>query len=195
MDLKDPDIRYLNDMKEVLYDQQWAETAPNMELYYMYRGVEQKEELRYDITVIPSRMLGKEFVKTKGHYHRNKFQEVYIVLKGEAIFLLQKSFSQDQNKIEDVLAIKAKPKEIVIVPPLYGHVTINPGKEKLEIGNWISKKCENIYGPIEKNGGACYFYTQSGWIKNEKYEVIPELRFQKPKKTLPSSLEFLKKRG
>ena len=71
VDLKDktPDIRYLNDIKEVLFDQEWAKTAPNYELYYMYRGLQEKDNLRYDITVIPPRMLGEEFTKTKGHYH------------------------------------------------------------------------------------------------------------------------------
>lgn len=29
-----PDVRYLNDMRQVLYDQKWAKKAPNLELYY-----------------------------------------------------------------------------------------------------------------------------------------------------------------
>jgi len=87
---KKPDIRYLNDMKNVLYDQQWAKTASNFELYYMYRGLKEKDGLRYDITVIPARMLGKEFTKTKGHEHVGNYGEVYIVLEGKAIYLMQK---------------------------------------------------------------------------------------------------------
>jgi len=63
------EIRYLDDMKIVLYDKAWAKTAPNLEVYYMERGLEEKNGLRYDITTIPPKMLGKEFVKTKGHYH------------------------------------------------------------------------------------------------------------------------------
>ena len=86
---KKPDIRYLDDMREVLYDKKWAKKAPNLELYYMYRGLKKKNGLRYDITLISPQMLGKEFVKTKGHEHLN-LGEVYIVLEGEAIFLIQK---------------------------------------------------------------------------------------------------------
>lgn len=37
-----PEIRYLNDMKMVLYDQKWAKKAPDFEVYYMYRGVKKK---------------------------------------------------------------------------------------------------------------------------------------------------------
>lgn len=193
MDLKEPDIRYVNDMKKVLYDKQWAKTAPNLELYYMYRGVKQKGELRYDVTVIPFRMLGKELVKTKGHSHSDKFQELYTVLEGKAIFLFQKPSFQNKKEIEEVWAIKAREGEGVIVPPFCTHVTINPGKEELKVGNWISKKCKNIYGPIEKNGGACYFYTESGWIKNKNYKAVPQLRFKKTQKSLPKNLDFLKK--
>lgn len=84
-----PDIRFLNDMKKVLSDQEWAETSPNFELYYMERAVDKKGGLRYDITTIPPRMLGKEFVKTKGHRHTGTYGEVYIVLEGEALYLMQ----------------------------------------------------------------------------------------------------------
>ncbi len=73
MDLKNADVRRLYDLKEVLYDQEWLKNAKNEDLYYMYRGVDRKDKLRYDITVILGKMLGKEFNKTKGHYHPNKY--------------------------------------------------------------------------------------------------------------------------
>lgn len=77
-------------MKEVLYDQKWAASAGNLKLYYMYRGVKKKDGLRYDITIIPPRMLGKEFVKTKGNRNSDDFLEFYTVLAGKALFLMQK---------------------------------------------------------------------------------------------------------
>ena len=61
-----PDVRHLNELNGMLYDTEWEKTAQNPELYYMYRKLEVKDGLRYDITVIPSQMLGSEFVKTKG---------------------------------------------------------------------------------------------------------------------------------
>ncbi|MCK4454280.1 glucose-6-phosphate isomerase [Candidatus Parcubacteria bacterium] len=181
------EIRYLDDMKSVLYDQKWAKNAPNFELYYMHRGLKKKGELRYDITIIPSRMLGKEFVKTKGHYHIGKFQELYKVLEGQAIFLMQKG----KNIVEDVCIIKAKKNEIVIIPSNYGHITINPSKKTLKMANWISKRCKSDYKPIEKMKGAGYFYTKTGWIKNKNYKKITKLRFEKPLKKIPKNLDFL----
>jgi glucose-6-phosphate isomerase len=186
---KNPDIRYLHDIKRVLYDQKWVKTAPNIELYYMYRGLKEKNGTRYDITVIPPKMLGKEFVKTKGHYHVGPYGEIYIVLKGEAIYLMQK---EKNGKIEDVYHVKAKKGDYIIIPPDYAHVTINPSKKELKMANWVSKKCRSDYGPIEKKGGACYFYTKSGWIKNKNYKRVPELCSKKPRKSMPKNLDFLK---
>ena len=183
-----PDIRDLKQMEKVVYDTEWAKTAPNLELYYMYRGLERKDNLRYDITVIPAQMLGEEFVKTKGHEHCGDFQELYTVLEGEAIFLMQKQRGRD---IEDVFAIKTKQGESVIVPPGYGHVTINPGRNELKLSNWVNNDCHGNYELFEKMQGACYYYTKSGWIKNNNYAKVPKLRFEEPLKSAPTDLGFL----
>lgn len=186
---KKPDIRYLDEMREVLYDKKWAKKAPNLELYYIYRGLKKKNGLRYDITLIPPQMLGEEFVRTKGNRNCKLFQELYTVLSGKAIFLMQKVKGEI---VEDVLVVKAKKGDWVIVPPKYAVVMINPSKDTLKTGNWVSEKNENIYEELEKMGGACYFYTQSGWIKNKNYKRVPKLRFEKPLKRVVKNLDFLK---
>lgn len=183
-----PDIRKLNDMKEVIYDKEWLETAPDLRLYYMYRGIKKSGELRYDITVIPSRMMGKEFVKTVGHFHSEKFQELYIVLQGEAIFLMQKG---NWENVNDIYAVKAKKGDAVIIPPEYGHVTINPSNKELKLANWISDRVKYDYSPFKKLGGAGYFYTKKGWVKNKNYNKLPKLHFEKPLKSIPKNLNFL----
>jgi len=200
MKIKNPDIRFLYDLKEVLYDQKWLKSAKNFPVYYMYRGIKphmksfdflqgkKKGDLRYDITVILPKMLGIEFPKTKGHEHNKKYGEIYYVLEGRAIYLLQKF---KKNQIEDVYAVKAKKGEFVIVPPLYGHITINPAKKELIEANWVSENCQNIYTLFEKNHGACYYYTKSGWIKNKNYKKVPKLRFEKPLKEMPLNFRFL----
>lgn len=175
----DKSIRYLDDMREVLYDRDFAKKSPNLGLYHMSRGVKEKDGLRYDITVIPPQMLGKEFVKTLGHEHSDNFGEIYTVLSGEALYLIQKV---KKDKVEDVYAIKAKKGENVIIPAGYGHITINASKKILKESNWIAKDCKNIYDLFLKNRGACYHYTDKGWIKNKNYKSVPKLRFEKPLK-------------
>ena len=184
------EIRYLDDMKMVLYDKAWARTAPNFEVYYMQRGIEEKNDLRYDITIIPPKMLGQEFVKTKGHYHIGECQELYIVLEGEGIFLMQK---RGEGKIQDVYYVKTTKGDHVLVPSFYGHVTINPTSKILKMGNWISKEYIADYASIETKGGFSYYYTQAGWIKNRNYKEVPKPRFEMPLESMPGNLNFLKR--
>lgn len=186
-----PDIRKLNDIKMVLADKDYALIAQDTELYFMYRGLEEKDSIRYDITVIPAKMLGFEFVKTKGHYHVGNYGEIYTVLEGEAIYVMQKRKSETENEIEDVYAVHAKKGDIVIIPSNYGHITINPSLQELKMANWVSKNCISDYSLYEKYQGACYYYTKNGWIKNKNYHTLPELRFEEPTKQLPNDLQFL----
>jgi glucose-6-phosphate isomerase len=188
-----PDTRKLNDMRGVLADPAYkTKNSSDTDLYFMYRGIEQKNGLRYDITIIPAKMIGFEFVKTKGHYHLENWQEVYTVLKGTAIYLLQKK--NLNGEISDVYAVTAKESESIIIPPGYGHVTINPSEaEELTMANWISPDCKVDYLSYEKLQGACYYYTKNGWIKNKNYQNTPELRFEEALKSLPKNLDFLKK--
>lgn len=187
-----PDIRRLNDMRNVLCDKNFGNNAPDDGLYLMYRGLENKDGLRYDITVVKAKMLGNEFNKTKGHYHIKAYPEIYMVLKGEAIYLLQKRGPDGQ--VEDVYAVNVRAGECAIMPPFYGHVTINPSKtQDLKMANWISNNCKSDYSSFEKLQGACYYYTDKGWMKNENYNPVPELRFEQSLKSVPDDLSFLAK--
>ncbi len=190
-----PDIRHLDDVRGVLYNRDFAKSSPNFELYYMYRKIEEKNGLKYNITVTTPKMLGQEFMKTKGHVHIGNFKEIYIVLEGEALYLMQKG---DENNIEDVYAVTAKKGQAVIIPEGYGHVTINPSNVDLKTGDWTSIKCKSDYSLFEKLHGACYYYIlqsgpeQASWIKNTNYKSVPKLRFEKPLNEVPQNLDFLK---
>ncbi len=191
-----PDVRYLDDMREILYDKDFAKNSPNIKLYFMYRKVKQENGLVHNITVIPAKMLGSEFAKTKGHAHIGSYKEIYTVLEGQAIFLMQKG---DGDKIEDVCGVKAKKGESAIIPEEYGHITINPSEtEDLKTSDWTSGNCKSDYSLFVKLHGACYYYIlqpgsgQASWIKNENYKNVPPLRFEEPLKSIPQNLNFLK---
>jgi len=183
-----PSIRYLWEMEKVIYDKKWFEKADkNLKLYYMYRGIKEKKDFRYDITIIPPKMLGVEFTRTKGHHHSNSYGEIYTVLEGEGFYFMQKGIS---NSVSEVKVVKAKKGEVIIIPPYYTHITINPSKKILITGNWIAKKCQSIYKDLEKLGGPSYFYTKAGWKKNKNYLKVPKIKFQNPRKSLPSKLSL-----
>ncbi len=185
-----PDIRHLNDMRDVLYDENFAKNSPDMDLYYMYRKVKQENGLVHNITITLAKMLGSEFAKTKGHVHIGNFKEMYTVIDGQAIFLMQKG---DGGKIEDVYAVKAEKGESAVIPEGYGHVTINPSDtEDLKTGDWTAEGCKSNYSLFEEKRGACYYYTKTGWIKNENYKEVPPLRLEESLKSIPKNLDFLK---
>ena len=185
-----PSIRTLKEMKQVVYDKEFAQQNEKLKLYEVYRDLKRDINLRYDITIIQAQMLGEEFVRTKGNCNKDGFQELYTVIEGKAIFLLQKF----DNKIaHDVFAIKAQEGESIIIPPYYWVVIINPSEEEtLETGNWVSNKTTNQYDELEQMKGACYFYTKNGWVKNESYEKMPVLRFERALKDKPEILDFLR---
>lgn len=184
---REPDVRLAEDMGEVIIDKEWLEDNKDAELYYMYRDLWREGDkkkirnsgLRYDITIIPPREIGKEYVKTKGHYHPEaapgiSYPEIYEVLKGKAHYLLQKKSS---NGIEDVALMRAEEGDKALIPPNYGHITINPGDEALKMANWVDRSFDSIYEDIlELEGGAYYELSSGEWLKNDNYSHVPELK-------------------
>lgn len=175
----------LHDMDEVLYDEEWAKGAEDLELYYMYRDLFlsrrdgdlfKDQGIRYDITIIPPLMLGCEYVKTAGHYHPKvpgqevTYPEVYEVLEGEATYLLQK------EDLSDVVVVRARAGDKVVVPPYYGHITINDSNKRLKMANFVARDFSSIYEPIKKRGGGAYFLTEDGFVENPRCEDAAPLR-------------------
>lgn len=182
---REPDIRRLFDMREVILDQEWLKTAENFELYYMYRdlflsrsdGERLRDQgLRYDITIIPPHMLGCEYIKTAGHYHPNipgggiTYPELYEVIEGEALYLLQK------KDLSDVVVVNASAGDKVLVPPDYGHITINRSNKILKMANLVARDFSSLYDPFKEKAGGAYFFTTDGWIKNEHNLEAAQLR-------------------
>ena len=78
---------------------------------------------------------------------RITFPEIYEVLGGEATYILQKP---DGEGIDDVILIKAGAGDKVIIPPGYGHLTINASNKVLKMANWVARDFESIYQPIKE---------------------------------------------
>lgn len=176
-------------MKEIAFDQAWVKNARDFTAYVVRRGIRMKDGLRYDETAIYPKMLGQEFPKTKGHEHPKELIELMIVLRGKAVFLLQKD---EGRRIKDVYYVSAKKGEAVVSPSGYSHLTINPAEETLKIGTWMRNEATSTYQNIRKLKGAGYYFTTRGWKKNKNYSKLPRLREEKPLKKIPRDLDFLK---
>lgn len=181
-----PAIRTIEEMKEVLLDKTIIQPK---ELYFMYRDVfipedvpeMKKNNLRYDITVIRPGLLGKEYMKTAGHYHPGLFPELYEVLNGRAWCLLQKYDLKDFQIITDVILVKAEAGEKIVCLPGYGHILINPDeKDALVTANWVSSRFSSDYSLYKKAGGAAYFFEnengKASISKNKFFKSIAPIK-------------------
>ena len=196
-EVRDPlyGTRSAEQMRQVLLDEDCA--LPEL-VYWMFRDTglkalpdfKQQADLRYDISVFRGCHFGREFMKTSGHYHPSipggeiAWPEVYEVLEGKALYLLQKvndiNLDSDQVTVEDVIIVEGHPGDKVIMPPNYGHVTINTEPAPLIMSNWVSSKFSSVYQKVEAARGFAYYYLhgdgQPRWVRNESYRTFPPLR-------------------
>ncbi len=187
----DSSARTFSEMVPVLYDKN-AKSAID-EMYYMNRDIRRKEDrskienyhVRYDVTVVPAAMIGDEYNKTVGHYHANipgsniAHPEMYEVLNGKALFLLQKMDDEMKNVLT-ILAVEAKTGDKVIYPPNYGHIIVNIGEDTLVTANWVSSDTKSEYEPIKERAGMAIYVVKGkdgkpAFVKNENYKDQPEL--------------------
>lgn len=151
--------------------------------------------LRYDLTKIHPKKGEGELPRTFGHYHTVGFTELFEVIKGNTVIIMQKE-GGSPDIIEKVYRINGKEKDKIIVMQNFGFTNINPDSEnELILSNWISKSVENIYEDIKNLGGFCYVAKRDAegkifFEKNKNYTQVPELIELKPKK-LPRELENL----
>jgi glucose-6-phosphate isomerase len=196
--LPEPGLRTSDEMRPVLLDPDADLPDP---VYWMYRDIclpghehmRRELGLRYDISVFRANPMGREVFKTIGHYHPYirwrypiSYPEVYEVLYGEAVYLLQKvdDIYRDPYyiKVEDFIVVHAKPGQKVIMPPNYGHVTLNPSPDlPLVMSNWVSDWFKSVYEAIiEARGFAYYCLAEGGahqWVANRTYrQPLPSIR-------------------
>lgn len=153
--------RTLEDARPYLMDEDATFRRKN--LYLMYRdphrtqdeAIFRKYGIRYDITVLfPGTLGGKkgEYVKTIGHTH--SAAELYEVLHGTALFVLQEIAGENR-----VFFIKATKGEKVIIPPEFGHITVNTGSEPLILADLFKDGVKSDYSFFKKNRGAAYWVS------------------------------------
>jgi len=190
----EPDVRKLKDASSVLLYPD--EDGPEI-LYWMYRGAGLAKDqraiadssLRFDLTVLSPGTIGSEYVKTVGHYHPRvpgqpwSYPEVYQVLHGKAHFLLQRG-GEVTGQVEDFAVAEFEAGDTLLIPPFYGHVTVNPADGYLVMANWICRDFSSSYEPIRLRKGVAYYDVeykgQSIFMPNESYESHPKPRLIKP---------------
>ncbi|NOY35720.1 MAG: hypothetical protein GXP44_02280 [bacterium] len=160
--------------------------------YDVCRGEDRRGDLRYDLTLLYAKNSAGELPRTFGHYHSKGFAELFGVLKGKTMALMQK-YGSEPNAIKEAYLIEAEASENLIILPDFGFTNINPDASRdLLLYNWIDIGVENQYDFIKEYDGFCYraMRDEGGNIKfekNENYAEVPELVRLKPKE-LPEEL-------
>jgi glucose-6-phosphate isomerase len=175
------DVRKLSKLKEVMKGYVDLDFTQDSDIYYMYRKIYEKNGVRFDITLIPAKIIEGEFTKTYGHSHPSaqvglSYPEIYQVLRGTALFLLQIT---NRDKSVSVSLIKGKSGDILIIPPNYSHVTINPGNDNLVLANLVADDFVSDYSGIKKMRGAAFFYMQDGNIEQNANYIVKNI--ERPK--------------
>lgn len=167
-------------MREVLLD-------PNAEgpdvHYWMIRGGRDKG----NITVWESGLVGREYIKTYGHYHVDDLPETYWFLGGEGIAVLQKKAGDGSNpsKLEEVKIVPVKAGDRLDLPAGWGHLMVNTGEGFMVstdnspvagVGDSASMPQHADYTEVQQMKGFAYYIVDEGGkpalVKNPNYSEI-----------------------
>lgn len=175
-------------MKEVLMNPE--STGPEIH-YYMIRGGKDKT----NITVWESGTIGeeKEYIKTYGHYHVGDISEIYSIIQGEGILLLQKRKTDHNGQpIDDEIEIfeakKVKAGDKIFIKPEMGHLIVNTGDIWLVTSDNSPVYPDDVdpiglpghadYEAVKKMQGFAYYIVEKNGVptlvKNSKYKKVPE---------------------
>lgn len=190
------------------------ENLPAEEPFYdVYRGIAFPEDVellrdhkfQYDITIIMPGQVGGECKKTSGHYHgwnpakTNTYAEVYEVIKGTALYVLQKSPNFDAEDpgelvVEDLILATVHEGETIIIPPNYGHASVNIGDGPLVFSNLAYTPCVVNYDPVRYYHGMSYYLMKKdGELtaeSNGRYQNVPEPKFAAVKENPRLGIRF-----
>lgn len=175
-------------MKDVLMDP----SAPGPEIqYHMVRGGSNQR----NITIWEPGLVGKEYIKTYGHYHVGKLDETYWIIFGEGIVLVQKRALDINGKpiddeIEEAYAVHVKPGDAIYMPSEWGHLVVNISNTyfvtaddspvNFDEENPVSFPGHADYESVKKMQGFCYYIVNENGkpslVKNTKYKKIPEIK-------------------
>lgn len=183
-------IKELDGLKPVLKDQKSLGPDP---VYWVFSEVSLREGWD-NITIISPGNLNGEYPKTFGHYHSQEVDEVYRLLEGEGIFIMQKKHFEEgkwvPEMVDAVFLIRAKVGDEITITPEYGHSWSNVGKCPLiAYDNWTWGHQPSDYEDIKRLQGLAYYLVE----ENGQVKAIPNTRYQNlPQPTWTTAEEFKK---
>ncbi|UZE93732.1 MAG: glucose-6-phosphate isomerase [Candidatus Pacearchaeota archaeon] len=110
-------------------------------IYTVFR--KQEKGTDYSLTILEPGKIGKEHFMTRGHYHLKLYPEIYVLLRGKGLLLIQNKKHFEVIKLE-------KNKPYYLPAKKQAHRTVNLGKIRLELLTIQLAKAGHSYKKIEK---------------------------------------------
>lgn len=162
--------RTRQELKDVLMDPQ----APGVkEPYFVIRG-----EGGQNITVLTPGLNGQEFNKTHGHFHNYQGIEIYHVVYGQGVLMIQRN--DEGGEAKEVKIVSLRPGMTVEIPIGYGHALANVGKTYLVVID-NSPNIPNAHNlePVKEKHGLAYYIVDKrgevGFESNPHYKLHPQI--------------------
>lgn len=158
------------ELKEVLMD---PDSPGVKEPYFVIRG-----EAGQNITVLTPGKNGDEFNKTYGHFHNWQGVEIYHVVYGQGVVVMQRN--DEMGEAKEIRVAGVRPGISVEIPSGLGHALINTGKTYLVVvDNAPDEKNADNFEPVkEKHGFAYYIVDKKGEVgfePNPNYKLHPQI--------------------
>lgn len=145
---------------------------PDLALYYMYNIIHAPEHIQtkldfYHLTfspvLLPSGRVGREFIKTNGHYHppipgsSYSYPEIYTQLYGKLLLFLQRRNPSMPATPEDCELVEMRPGVTVTIPPDYAHVLINASDDLALMAGLYNVTFGPDYADVDRQRGLAYY--------------------------------------
>ncbi len=135
--------------------------------------------VQFSLTVIAPGELHREWMKTAGHFHRSSrrsraLPEVVEVVRGTGHIALQ--LMRTSDRIAEISLVSVQRGDWMVVPPGYGHISINTSSSPLIVAHVRSRDIELEYEEMARHRGAGYWVGPQGERINSNYQEVPPLK-------------------
>lgn len=126
----------------------------------------QSFDVLFDIYVLESGFLGREYMKTISFCAKDENESreiIFRVISGVGFFLLENTKDRKEVKF-----IKVKAQDFVLIPKDWAFIMINSSSQDKFVASCLRDKSVKIQKDLFKDqNGAFLFYTKTGFVKNE----------------------------
>lgn len=143
------------------------------EPYFVIRG-----EGGQNVTIVTPGKNGVEFNKTYGHFNKFQWVEIYHVVYGQGVVVLQRNDDSGETKEFKVVGVKSG--STVEIPSGFGHCLVNVGRTYLVvIDNSPNDPKAHDFEPVKQKRGFTYYVIdrkgEIGFEANPNYKIHPQI--------------------